>query len=184
LAAFLVSVVCAQASEFSGPYAGIKLGQDWSNASGVVNITRHDSTFFSLNAGYNLDISLFVIGAEIFSDFHHSSTTYKDVGIDAKLGMPFGHFMPYARFGLTGSSPDMRPHGGVGVEYKASPRVAMAAEWTLGSGAPGATRRIASSISMSNAIARSWQLIRDGMGDSKTKRRRCVTAATALNLCC
>jgi outer membrane immunogenic protein len=66
----------AQASELSGPYAGLKVGGNWSDASGVVNVKSHASAFLGLTAGYNFDVSRFVIGAEAFADFHHSSTTY------------------------------------------------------------------------------------------------------------
>jgi outer membrane immunogenic protein len=134
LAISLLGVTGVQASEFSGPYAGVKLGENWSSAFGNVNVARHDSTFLGLVTGYNFDVSSFVAGAEVFADFHHSSTTYKDMGIDAKVGMPFGHFMPYTRLGFTGPYPGTRLHGGIGVEYKVSPRISLAGEWTADAG--------------------------------------------------
>jgi len=42
-----------------------------------------------LRAGYGYDVKQFMIGAEVFADFHHGSTTYKDGGVDLKVGMPF-----------------------------------------------------------------------------------------------
>jgi hypothetical protein len=97
----LTGIAGVQASEFAGPYAGIKLGENWSDASGVVNTASHASTFFGLTAGYNFDVKNFVIGAEGFADLHNGSTTYKDAGVDAKLGLPMNNLMPYARLGFT-----------------------------------------------------------------------------------
>ncbi len=37
----LTGISCAQASEFAGPYAGVKVGENWSDASGVVNKSSH-----------------------------------------------------------------------------------------------------------------------------------------------
>jgi outer membrane immunogenic protein len=73
----LTGLSCAQASEFAGPYAGVKAGENWSEASGVVNKSSHATFFPGLTAGYGFDVKQFVIGAEVFADFHHSSTTYK-----------------------------------------------------------------------------------------------------------
>jgi outer membrane immunogenic protein len=141
LAIALPGVMQAQASEFAGPYAGVKLGKNWSDASGVVNTATHNSTFFGLTAGYNFDISNVVVGAEAFADFHHGSTTYKDGGIDAKFGIPFNHWLPYARVGFTGTWPNARPHGGLGLEYKFTKNASVAGEWTADGGSHDGTRR-------------------------------------------
>jgi outer membrane immunogenic protein len=60
----MTGLSCAQASEFSGAYAGFKVGQNRSDASGVVNVKSHDTTFLGLTAGYDFDVSRFVIGAK------------------------------------------------------------------------------------------------------------------------
>src|SRR5258708_37030587 len=78
-AALVIAVTgmsCAQASEFAGPYAGFKVGENWSDASGVVNTASHSTTFPGLTAGYGFDVKQFMIGAEVFADFHHGSTTF------------------------------------------------------------------------------------------------------------
>jgi outer membrane immunogenic protein len=97
-----------QGSEFSGGYVGFKLGENRSNASGVAPRARHDTTFPGLVAGYAFDAGPLVLGAEVFTDFHHGSATGKDGGLDAKVGVPVGKLMPYARLGFTGSWPDTR----------------------------------------------------------------------------
>jgi outer membrane immunogenic protein len=73
--------------------------ENWSDASGVVNTASHSTTFPGLTAGYGFDVKQFMIGAEVFADFHHGSTTYKDGGVDLKVGIPFNTVMPYARLG-------------------------------------------------------------------------------------
>jgi outer membrane immunogenic protein len=93
-------------SQFAGPYAGIKIGENWSNASGNVSIGTHGTTFFGAMAGYGFDFGRFVLGAEAFADFHNGSTTRKDAGIDARIGVPFNQIVSYARVGLTGSWPE------------------------------------------------------------------------------
>ena len=137
----LTGLSCAQASEFAGPYAGVKVGENWSGASGVVNKSSHATFFPGLTAGYGFDVKRFVIGAEVFADFHHGSTTYKDGGIDLKFGMPFNTIMPYARLGMTGSWPNARLHGGLGVEYKFAKQFSVAAEWTADSSSHDGTKR-------------------------------------------
>jgi outer membrane immunogenic protein len=119
-----------QGSEFSGGYVGFKLGENRSSASGVTSSPTHNTTFPGLTAGYAFDAGPVVLGAEAFADFHHGSTTRKDGGIDAKVGIPVGKLMPYARLGFTGGWPDTRLHGGLGVEYKLSRQFGLAGEWT------------------------------------------------------
>src|ERR1700754_840129 len=70
--------VPATHSEFAGPYAGIKVGGNWSDASGVVNRDTHSTAFFGVMAGYGFDVGRFVLGAEAFADLHGGSTTKDD----------------------------------------------------------------------------------------------------------
>jgi len=127
-----LGAVTAQASEFAGPYAGAKLGLNWSDATGRHYQTDTHTTFFpGITAGYNFDVERFVIGVEGFADFHGGSTTKKDAGIDAKFGMPLQqNIMPYARIGFTGTWPDTRLHYGAGVEYKFHKNWSVAGEYT------------------------------------------------------
>jgi outer membrane immunogenic protein len=128
-------------SEFSGPYAGIKLGANLSNASGVVNAGTHGTAFPGLTAGYGFDVGRFVLGGEAFADFHNGSTTRKDGGIDFRAGMPFNKIMPYARIGFTGFWPDTRLHYGLGVEYKLYKNIHLAGEWTTDQSNSDGTKR-------------------------------------------
>jgi outer membrane immunogenic protein len=77
----------------------------------------------------------------VFTDFHHGSATGKDGGLDAKVGVPVGKLMPYARLGFTGSWPDTRLHGGLGVEYKLSSQFGLAGEWTADTSRSSGTKR-------------------------------------------
>jgi opacity protein-like surface antigen len=129
------------ASQFAGPYVGFKVGLNNSDASGVVNKASHTTVFPGFMAGYNFDVDRFVLGAEIFADLHHGSSTYKDGGIDAKFGMPFNQIMPYARVGFTSSWPETRLHWGLGVEYKFARHVSVAGEWTTDSSNKDGTKR-------------------------------------------
>jgi outer membrane immunogenic protein len=121
-------------SPFSGPYVGFKVGANVSDASGQTNKPTHTTVFPGLTAGYGVDVGSVMLGAEAFADFHHGSATFKDGGLDAKLGMPlttsFGQIMPYARLGFTANWPSTRPHWGLGVEYAATKNIGVAAEWT------------------------------------------------------
>lgn len=127
----LLAIAHAQASEFAGPYAGAKLGFNGSDATGVHYQESTHTTFFpGLTVGYNYDVERAVLGVEAFADFHGGSTTGKDAGIDAKIGMPINNVMPYARIGFTGFWPDTRLHYGAGVEYKFDKKWSVAAEYT------------------------------------------------------
>ncbi|WP_345812274.1 outer membrane beta-barrel protein [Paraburkholderia sp. PREW-6R] len=135
-------------SDFAGPYVGFKVGTNTSNASGAISKASHTTVFPGITAGYNFDIGRFVVGAEAFADFHHGSTTFKDGGIDAKLGMPLIQFMPYARLGFTSSWPDNRLHGGLGVEYKLARQISAALEWTADSSHHDGTKRVNNSVTI------------------------------------
>ncbi|WP_245641406.1 porin family protein [Paraburkholderia bannensis] len=117
-------------SLFSGPYAGFKVGANVSNASGAYSKPTHTTVFPGFTLGYGFDVGSLMIGAEAFADLHHGSATFKDGGFDAKIGMPIGQIMPYARMGLTLDWPAARPHWGVGVEYAVTRNLGVAAEWT------------------------------------------------------
>lgn len=117
-------------SLFSGLYAGFKVGANVSDASGAVTKPSHTTVFPGFTLGYGVDVGPVMLGAEAFADLHHGSATFKDGGLDAKIGMPFGQIMPYARVGFTLDWPATRPHWGVGVEYAATRNLGVTAEWT------------------------------------------------------
>ncbi|APR36982.1 outer membrane protein [Paraburkholderia sp. SOS3] len=142
------SQVLATHSEFAGPYAGIKVGGNWSDASGVVNKGTHGTAFFGAMAGYGFDVGRFVLGAEAFADFHGGSTTKVDGGLDARIGMPFDRIMPYARIGFTTAWPDTRLHGGLGVEYAIYKNIHINGEWTADRSNSNGTKRTNNSFTV------------------------------------
>jgi outer membrane immunogenic protein len=142
------SQVLTTHSEFAGPYAGIKVGGNWSDASGVVNKGTHGTAFFGAMAGYGFDVGRFVLGAEAFADFHGGSTTKVDGGLDARIGMPFDRIMPYARIGFTTAWPDTRLHGGLGVEYAIYKNIHINGEWTADRSNSNGTKRTNNSFTV------------------------------------
>lgn len=116
--------------DFSGAYVGAKVGVNVSSASGATNKPSHTTVFPGFVAGYGFYTGPVVLGAEVFADLHHGSATFKDGGIDAKIGYPIAQFMPYARVGVTTDWPSARLHYGLGLEYKFTKNVSMFSEWT------------------------------------------------------
>jgi outer membrane immunogenic protein len=135
-------------SEFAGPYVGFKVGGNWSDASGAVNKGTHGTGFFGAMAGYGFDVGRFVLGAEAFADLHNGSTTKKDGGLDARIGMPFNKVMPYARVGFTSSWPNTRFHGGLGVEYAIYKNIHINGEWTADTSNSNGTKRTNNSFTV------------------------------------
>jgi outer membrane immunogenic protein len=135
-------------SEFAGPYVGIKLGENWSNASGAINIGTHASTFFGAMAGYGFDIGHLVLGAEAFADFHNNSTTNDDGGMDVRIGIPLNKIMPYARVGFTGIEPNTRFHGGLGIEYALYKNIHVNVEWTADTSNSNGIKRKSNSVTL------------------------------------
>lgn len=118
-------------SPFSGLYAGGKVGVNVSNAWGAMHRSSSSHFFPGVMVGFGIDVGPVLLGGEAFADFHNASTTRKDAGFDAKLGVPLNRYMPYARVGATSEWPDTRMHWGLGVEYRALDRLGVTAEWTM-----------------------------------------------------
>ena len=152
LSAILLAVSSAGASEFAGSYLGGKLGVNSSDFNGpavvngvaanLANMSSKDATVFGLEGGRNWDMSSYLLGVDFFIDSNEKathtvsksgvagsanfgSTVY---GLDLKLGLPNGYWMPYAKLGYGSgkSSGDFAVsgngiHAGLGVEYKFSP---------------------------------------------------------------
>jgi len=160
LAAALLSISAVQASEFSGGWIGAKVGSNSSDIAGsataalpTVNAKRANT--YGFEAGYNWDMNGFLLGVDGFADFNQKSThtaapagtvNYgSDVyGLDVKLGLPSGSWLPYAKLGYgsvratgaaTGSANGT--HLGLGVEYKFAPHWSVAGEYTTISGKNG-----------------------------------------------
>ena len=136
----------AQASEFEGAFVGARIGDNHSDISGTTTAGGKDTTTFGLEGGYNWDIQSFLLGVDIFADANnkadHTATPTNNFGsnaygVDMKLGLPNGNWMPYARLGYAQtngtngasaiSGGDL--HGGVGIEYKYTSNWGVNAEW-------------------------------------------------------
>lgn len=150
LAAALLSVSVAQASEFSGGWIGAKAGSNRSDISAVPVVSAANANTYGFEGGYNWDKGNFLLGVDGFADFNqkktHATSTPgtlanygTDVyGVDLKLGLPSGKWLPYAKLGygstrmtgtaLTGSASGA--HLGLGVEYKIAAHWSLAGEFT------------------------------------------------------
>jgi len=157
LAAALLSISVAQASEFSGGWIGGKVGSSRSDVAGAgtalfPSVSATSANTYGLEAGYNWDVNSFLLGVDGFADFNQKAThatvpagfvNYgSDVyGADFKLGLPSGNWLPYAKLGyghsrgtggLVGSANGA--HLGLGVEYKFASHWSVAGEFTTISG--------------------------------------------------
>lgn len=158
VAAALFSMTSAQASEFDGLYLGGKVGVNNSNITGIPAAASKNASTFGIEEGYNWDMGKFLVGADFFVDFNQKTThtmtpvntggvatignySSSALGLDLKLGLPTGNWMPYAKMGwdrTTGSVAYANAsfkytnhlHLGVGLEYKFAPHWSVAGEWT------------------------------------------------------
>jgi outer membrane protein OmpA-like peptidoglycan-associated protein len=129
VAAALLSMSAAHASAFKGTYVGADLGTNYSR--GLTTTTPH-KMYPGVQAGYNWDMgSNVLLGVEGFADGHTKGATNADAGVDGKLGYTINNFMPYVRVGAVGTSPGVRAHGGLGLEYKFAPSWSALAETTI-----------------------------------------------------
>ncbi len=148
LTAALLSISAVQASEFSGGWLGAKLG---ANRSNLTNLDTQTGNTYGAEAGYGWDMgSNFLLGINGFIDSNRQETHNpgavnfgsKDYGLDAKLGLPYGDWMPYAKLGYgrtngNGAASSFGTNGpqmGLGVEYKFAPSWSLAGEYTSTSG--------------------------------------------------
>jgi outer membrane protein OmpA-like peptidoglycan-associated protein len=128
LGLLLVSAAAAvEASQFSGGYLGVDVGQ---NTSSMTSMADQTEIYPGLKAGFNKDIGKFLIGAEAFMDEHSVSYTGADAGLDARLGLPMNNWMPYLKLGVVGTNPGSRTHSGLGLEYSLTDRWSIKAEFT------------------------------------------------------
>jgi len=160
LAAALLGTVVAQAGEFDGGYVGGKIG---ANRTDMTAVSRQSPVATGLEGGYNWDMNGMLLGVDGFLDFngkkthtgvapapvtvHYGSHVY---GLDLKLGLPSGNWMPYAKLGYAHVGGrgdayasvigDSGMHLGLGVEYKFAPNWSVAGEWTNNTGKSGITK--------------------------------------------
>jgi OOP family OmpA-OmpF porin len=160
-AAVLFGMTAAQAGEFVGAYAGGKIG---ANRTDMTDVSKKSAAATGLEVGYNWDMDGMLLGVDGFVDFNakktHSggaggiapaSVNYgsRVYGLDLKLGLPNGNWMPYAKLGYARTDGRGDPyasaigdggaHLGLGVEYKFAPQWSVVGEWTNGDGKSGTT---------------------------------------------
>lgn len=143
LSAALLGMTAAQAGEFDGSWAGGKIG---SNRSDVTALDTKSATTYGLEGGHNWNRGSFLLGVDGFVDWNDKKTHNPGAtnygsdayGLDAKLGLPSGKWLPYAKLGyartesngLAVEIKDEDVHLGLGVEYKFSPNWSIAGEYT------------------------------------------------------
>lgn len=143
LTAALLSISAAQASEFSGGWIGGKAGSDRSSVTGF---DTKRATTYGAEAGYNWDVNSLLLGVDGFFDHNnqadHNPAPYRygsrEYGLDFKLGLPAGNWLPYAKLGYArinangaaGAFGGKDAHLGLGVEYKFAPHWSLAGEYT------------------------------------------------------
>lgn len=152
LATALLGATAVQAGEFDGGWVGGKIGQ---NRTGMTGVDRQNATSYGIEAGHNWNMGGFLLGVDGFIDSNskaahnpvpsnYGSTVY---GLDAKLGIDAGKWLPYAKIGYAqtdgngtaGAVGGSDFHLGVGVEYKFAPNWSVGGEFTSGRGKTGAT---------------------------------------------
>ena len=137
--ALLFGMINAQAGEFpTGDYWGAKLGVNYSGASGAINAPSDATLAYLLQGGYLQGGYIFtsktlLLGVGGYFDWNPhelrtNEVTYgsRSFGVDAKVGLPLGSWMPYTKLGygystgtkdlvsVTGNS----LNGTLGMEYK------------------------------------------------------------------
>lgn len=155
LAGALLSIGVAQAGEFSGGWVGGKIG---SGRSSLTGLDARSATTYGVEGGYNWDVNNFLLGVDAFADANDKATHNPGAvnygsnayGLDAKLGLPNGNWLPYAKLGYarttgTGNAAasvvgGSDVHLGLGVEYKFAPQWSVAGEYTTASAKTGVTK--------------------------------------------
>lgn len=155
-----LGMTAAQAGEFDGGYVGGKIG---GNRTDMTALSKQTPVTAGLEAGYNWDMENVLLGVDGFVDFNEKKThsgvapapanvNYGShvYGLDFKLGLPGGNWLPYVKLGYahTGGRGDPYAsvigsggaHYGLGVEYKFAPNWSVAGEWTNNTGKSGATK--------------------------------------------
>jgi len=143
----------AQASEFDGGWIGGKVG---SNRSNVTGLDTKNATTYGLEGGYNWNMGGFLLGVDGFIDSNSKATHNPGAvnygssayGVDAKLGIDAGNWLPYAKIGYAqtdgsgaaGAIGGSDVHLGLGLEYKFAPQWSVAGEYTTASAKTGVNK--------------------------------------------
>jgi outer membrane protein OmpA-like peptidoglycan-associated protein len=130
LAVALLLGASAEASEFSGKWAVVKIGN---NANSPATASTSNAIYPAVEAGYGWDVEGALLGVNANWDSHPQSITGTDYGFEMKLGVPKNKWLPYGKLGLALSSPGVRTQGGFGVEYKFKPQWSVSGEWQVDS---------------------------------------------------
>jgi VCBS repeat-containing protein len=138
-------------SEFRGKYFGGKIGINNSSASGTTSAPSASTLAYVLQGGYlqggyNWDLRVVVVGVGAYFDWnsyakHSNEISYgsRAYGVDAKVGLPVGDWLPYFKLGY-GYSTGTRDinlrtvaqnslNGAVGIEYNFASRWSAIAEY-------------------------------------------------------
>lgn len=141
----LAAMGTAQASDFSGAWLGAKVGVNNTHANAV---DTQNATTYGIEGGYNWDLGPYTLGALLFAD-NNASTSHnagkfsygsKSYGLDSKLGMPIGNWLPYGKVGYVKTTANGALatafngsyhsfNAGLGVEYKFAPHLSAAVEY-------------------------------------------------------
>ena len=150
----LLVTMGAQAGEYGGGgYWGARLGVNTSRADGVINAPIKSTAAYVLQGGYLQGGYIFtsktlVLGVGGYfdwnpSDQHNSpdGVIYgsRSLGMDAKVGLPFGVWMPYTKLGYGYSTGTKELHAvtgnslnaAFGVEYKTEPQWSLLGEYKV-----------------------------------------------------
>ncbi len=144
LAAAFCSLATAQASEFDGAWLGAKVGINNSHAN---TVDTQNSNTYGIEGGYNWNVGPYTLGALLFADNNastgHNNNTFsygsKSYGLDAKMGVPMGNWLPYGKLGYVNSTANGALNNfnksldsfnaGFGVEYKFASHLSAAVEY-------------------------------------------------------
>jgi OOP family OmpA-OmpF porin len=154
LAAALLGVNAVQASQFDGVWLGAKLGYNYSDATAL---DKKSATAFGLEGGYNWNRDNYLLGLSVFADMNGKATHNPGLvnygsrvyGLDGKLGLNMGSWLPYAKLGYAHTAGNGQAvgfsgnglHLGLGAEYKLTSHLSVSGEYTQ-NGAKNAAARL------------------------------------------
>lgn len=149
----MLGIGAAQAGEFDGSWVGAKVGNNRSNGTGV---DTQNAATYGLEGGHNWNMGGFMLGVDGFVDSNSKATHNPGAvnygssayGLDAKLGIDSGKWLPYAKLGYARTNGNGAAgviggsdfHLGLGVEYKFAQHWSVAGEYTTASAKTGVNK--------------------------------------------